>query len=347
MKQEFLAHFKKSLLRFEYLKKSIDSLDNFSGDDKSIKLFKEYSSLKQVISIYSSYESILKEVDDVKCLLRDGDFDIKTLAQCELDILNCKKDEYEAKISKFFVSEELYENNNVFIELRSASGGDESAVFVEDLLKMYLSFFSTQKWKTEVMSCSYGNCSGYKDIIIRIFGSGVFNKLKHESGIHRVQRVPSTDARGRIHTSTCTVAVLPEVKTVGCIDLNPNDLRIDTYRAAGAGGQHVNMTDSAVRVVHIPTGVVAECQNDRSQHKNKQKALSLLMSRLLLREQSVQKSKLDSHRKALVGSGSRSEKIRTYNYINNRVTDHRINLTLYRLNDVMSGNLSLIIDKFN
>ena len=197
------------------------------------------------------------------------------------------------------------------------------------------------------MSFSTGNCGGYKEIIMRVSGKNIFDKLKNESGIHRVQRVPKTESHGRIHTSTCTVAVLPENQAIKSVELNQNDLRIDTYRASGAGGQHVNMTDSAVRITHIPSGIIAECQSERSQHKNKQKAMSLLVSRILSMEQISQKKDIDKHRKNLIGTGSRSEKIRTYNFIENRVTDHRINLTLYKLNDVIEGNLDLIINKLN
>ncbi|HIH2762203.1 MAG TPA: peptide chain release factor 1 [Candidatus Azoamicus sp.] len=239
------------------------------------------------------------------------------------------------------------ETNNIFFEIRSASGGNESSIFVKDLYKMYSNYFEIKKWKHETLSCSYSSINGYKEIIMKICGKNIFNELQYESGIHRVQRVPLTEANGRVHTSTCTVAVLKETEKIDSIEINSNDLRIDTYRASGAGGQHVNMTDSAVRITHIPTGIVAECQNERSQHKNKHTALSLLKSRILNLKNTEIKNKIDINRKNLIGSGSRSEKIRTYNFSQNRITDHRINLTLYRLNDVLNGNIDLIIKNFN
>ncbi|HIH2763454.1 MAG TPA: peptide chain release factor 1 [Candidatus Azoamicus sp.] len=234
--------------------------------------------------------------------------------------------------------------NNIFFEIRSASGGNESSMFVKDLSKMYSNYFDFKKWKYEILSCSYSNVNGYKEIIMKVSGKKIFSNLKYESGIHRVQRIPLTESNGRVHTSTCTIAVLKETEKMDSIELNQNDLRIDTYRASGAGGQHVNMTDSAVRITHIPTGIVAECQNERSQHKNKHTALSLLKSRILNVKNIEIKNEIDIKRKNLIGSGARSEKIRTYNFVQNRITDHRINLTLYRLNDILNGNIDLIIN---
>jgi len=346
MDQKILVNINNILVRYKYLENRLLELSGVITDEY-IKLSKEYSSLENIVSNYKSYKIILVEIDNVKLLLDEKDFTLHELISKELEILEKKKKDYEISINSFFRSEDEYKNNNVFMEIRSASGGDESAIFVEDLFKMYLNYFYLYNWKHEIMSFSYGNSGGYKEIIIRIIGSGIFCKLKYESGTHRVQRVPKTDGHGRIHTSTSTVAVLPEIQIINDVDIDISDLRIDTYRSSGAGGQHVNVTDSAVRITHIPTGIIAECQNERSQHKNKQKALSLLKSRLLLVEQAKQKDSVDSYRKNLIGSGSRSEKIRTYNYINNRITDHRINLTLYRLSDVMNGNLDLIIDNFN
>ena len=347
MNKKFLDHFEKSKIRFNYLKSKINNLGEFFVYSEYSDLYKEYSSLKKIITIYLSYKKLLEEINETKSLLNDCDKDIEILILEELIKLDKKRKENEFKINNFFPSNNLYENNNVFMELRSASGGDEASIFTEDLLKMYLAFFGEKTWNFELMSCSYGNISGYKEVIIRIIGSNIFNTLKHESGIHRVQRIPKTESHGRVHTSTCTVAILPEIKTSDSIKIDSSELRVDTYRASGAGGQHVNVTDSAVRIKHIPTGVVAECQNERSQHKNKQKAMSLLISRLLQREQFIKKDNLDSQRRSLIGSGSRSEKIRTYNYINNRITDHRINLTLYKLSEIMCGNLDLIVNKFD
>lgn len=334
-------------VKYKYLEEKLLDLSAFNISDDYIKLSKEYTSLKDVVSNYLLYKDILCEIVNVKKLFKEADVEVKDLVVSELKILENKKSEYENLIYDFFKPEDKYKDNNVFMEIRAASGGDESAIFVEDLFKMYISYFDLCNWKNEVMSFSCGNSGGYKEIILRIVGVGIFSKLKYESGIHRVQRVPRTDTHKRIHTSTVTVAILPEIKIVESIDIDICDLRIDTYRASGAGGQHVNVTDSAVRITHIPTGIIAECQNERSQHKNKQKALSLLKSRLLSVEKAKQKDDLDSYRKNLIGSGSRSEKIRTYNFINNRITDHRLSITLYRLSDVMDGNLDLVLNFFS
>lgn len=346
MDQKLLSNLDNILIRYKYLENKLLDLSSYNINDEYIKLSKEYASLKNIVSNYLFYKKILHEIAEVKILSNEKDTEVKDLALNELNDLEIKKNEYENLICDFFKPEEKYKDNNVFIEIRAASGGDESAIFAEDLLKMYLCYFDLCGWKNEIMSFSYGNSGGYKEIIFRVMGTSVFGKLKYESGIHRVQRVPKTDAHGRIHTSTITVAVLPEMQLIESIDVDISDLRIDTYRASGAGGQHVNVTDSAVRITHIPTGIIAECQNERSQHKNKQKAMSLLRSRILSMEKTKQKDSLDSYRKNLVGSGSRSEKIRTYNYINNRITDHRLNVTLYRLSDVMDGNLDLILNHF-
>jgi len=342
---KYIKYIEKSLIRLDYLKKKKD-LINFN-DKNYICLYKEYSALKKIALINNYYNKILQEIKSAEKLLSDSDFDVKKLASDEIIILNTKKKKYENDISNLFLDEKKSNINNIFLEIRAATGGSESAIFAEDLYKMYKSFLNNEGYNINLMSFSNGNHGGYKEIIIRISGKNIFDKLKFESGIHRVQRVPKTEANGRIHTSTCTVAILPEIKSTDTINLNVNDLRIDTYRSSGAGGQHVNVTDSAVRITHIPTGIIAECQSERSQHKNKQKALSLLASRILSAQQSTEKKKIDNHRKNLVGTGARSEKIRTYNFIENRITDHRINITLYRLSDVINGQLNLILEKFN
>jgi peptide chain release factor 1 len=235
------------------------------------------------------------------------------------------------------------DNRNVYLEIRAGTGGDEAAIFVGDLFRMYSRYAETVRWQMEVISTNPGEHGGYKEIISRISGQDVYQSLKFESGAHRVQRVPETESQGRIHTSACTVAVMPEVDEVDEVDINPEELRIDTYRSSGAGGQHVNKTDSAIRITHLPTGVVVECQEERSQHKNRAKAMSLLKTRLLDAEQQKQQKEQASQRKSLVGSGDRSERIRTYNYPQGRVTDHRINLTLYKLPEVMEGDLAQVI----
>jgi peptide chain release factor 1 len=235
------------------------------------------------------------------------------------------------------------DERNVFLEVRAGTGGDEASIFAGDLARMYTKYAETQNWSVEIISTSHGEHGGYKEIIMRLSGKAVYSQLKYESGAHRVQRVPVTEAQGRIHTSACTVAILPEAEDIDSIDINPADLRIDTFRASGAGGQHVNKTDSAIRITHLPTGLVIECQDERSQHKNRARAMSLLNARLLEQAQTAQRKSEAATRKSLVGSGDRSERIRTYNYPQGRVTDHRINLTLYKLDQIMEGDLELII----
>ncbi|HIH2763135.1 MAG TPA: peptide chain release factor 1 [Candidatus Azoamicus sp.] len=316
-------------------------------ENNIIELNKKYFNLKKNLSDYISYKNIIKEIQELTSIIKnESDNELKFLIENEITALNEKKIDLEKKILNkrtekiFELNDEI---NNIYFEIRSASGGNESSIFVKDLYKMYSNYFELKGWKYETLSCSYSNINGYKEIIMKISGKNVFDYLKFESGIHRVQRVPLTEANGRVHTSTGTIAVLKETEQINSINLNPNDLRIDTYRASGAGGQHVNMTDSAVRITHIPTGIVAECQNERSQHKNKHTALSLLKSRILNVKNAEIKNEIDLKRKNLIGSGGRSEKIRTYNFPQNRITDHRINLTLYRLNDVLNGNIDLII----
>jgi peptide chain release factor 1 len=253
----------------------------------------------------------------------------------------------ELELQRLLVPKDPQDDANIFLEIRAGTGGDEAALFAGDLLRMYARYAESKGWSVEVLSESAGEHGGYKEVISRIIGRGAFSLLKFESGTHRVQRVPATEAQGRIHTSACTVAILPELAEVEAVDLNPADLRIDTYRSSGAGGQHVNKTDSAIRITHIPSGIVVECQDERSQHKNRSRALSLLKARLLSAEREKQQSQQAQTRKLQVGSGDRSERIRTYNFPQGRVTDHRINLTLYKLDDVMNGNLAELIRALN
>lgn len=345
MEKDKIEYLNNILNKFLYLKEKIFNLSNFS-EKNNIDLYKQYASLEKLVSTYLVYKDILKNINNTKHLIESEDKELKILALEELEHLKKKKEKYENNINNEFFNTKETEINNIYLEIRSATGGNESAIFVEDLFKMYIYYINNLNYKYSLMSFSIGNTGGYKDITIRISGWNVFDKFKYESGVHRVQRIPKTDSHGRVHTSTCSVVILPEVKIIDSIKIENNDIRIDTFRSSGAGGQHVNVTDSAVRIIHIPTGIVAECQSERSQHKNKQKAFSLLMSRLLDRERTIQKSNLDFCRKKLVGMGSRPEKIRTYNYTENRVTDHRLNITIYRLSDIIEGRLDLIIDKF-
>jgi len=278
-------------------------------------------------------------------MLEDSDIDIREMAEVEITELSQSLASINQSLQTLLLPKDPHDANNIFLEIRAGTGGDEAAIFAGDLFRMYARYGETQNWKTEILNERHGEHGGYKEIIARLEGQDVFGKMKFESGAHRVQRVPQTESQGRIHTSACTVAILPEVEDIEEIEIDKNDLRVDTYRASGAGGQHVNKTDSAVRLTHLPTGMVVECQDERSQHKNKARAMSLLQAKLLDNAQTEQINEQAATRRNLVGSGDRSEKIRTYNFPDGRVTDHRINLTLHRLSQVMTGDLDPIIDQ--
>jgi peptide chain release factor 1 len=275
---------------------------------------------------------------------QESDAELKKLGEEEYAQTESKLEELEVQLRKHLIPVDPRDNNNVFLEIRAGTGGDEAAIFAGDLFRMYQRFAESQNWQLEILSQRDGEHGGFKEIISRVVGNGVYSRLKFESGAHRVQRVPETESQGRIHTSACTVAILPEPEAIEAIEINQADLRVDTYRASGAGGQHVNKTDSAVRLTHLPTGIVVECQDERSQHKNRARAMSLLQARLLDEQQSKQISEQAEQRRNLVGSGDRSERIRTYNFPQGRVTDHRINLTLYKLDEILQGGLESIID---
>lgn len=303
---------------------------------------KEYAQLEPVVQCYSRYQDTIQGIKDAGELLEDDD--MREMAELELESLKSDQDELEAELQKLLIPKDPLDECNIFLEIRAGTGGDEASLFAGDLLRMYSRYAEQKRWKVEVMSSNEGEHGGFKEVITRISGDDVYSHLKFESGAHRVQRVPVTESQGRIHTSACTVAILPEADQVEEIDINPSDLRIDTYRASGAGGQHVNRTESAIRITHLPTGVVVECQDERSQHKNKARAMSILSARLLQAQRDEQQKQEADARKSLVGSGDRSERIRTYNFPQGRVTDHRINLTLYKLVEVMEGDLGSVID---
>jgi peptide chain release factor 1 len=277
-------------------------------------------------------------------MLEEEDKEIKALAKEEILEAKAELERLDLALKKALLPKDPNDSRNIILEVRAGTGGDEASIFSGDLFKMYARYTEKQKWRIEILSSNTGEHGGFKEIIARISGTDVYSKLKFESGAHRVQRVPETESQGRVHTSACTVAIMPEVENIEEVNINMNDVRVDTFRASGAGGQHVNKTDSAVRLTHIPTGTVVECQDGRSQHKNKAQALSVLASRILDAQQQVQQKTQASERKALVGSGDRSQRIRTYNYPQGRITDHRINLTLYKLNEVMEGELSAVIE---
>lgn len=308
------------------------------------ELSREYAQLEPVAECFKQYQENSKQLVAAREMADEADAELQALAQEEVDVLLARQAEFEEALKRLLLPKDPNDEYNVFLEIRAGTGGDEAAIFAGDLYRMYARFAETKGWRVGLVSASDGEHGGYKEIIARIEGKGVYSQLKFESGAHRVQRVPDTESQGRIHTSACTVAVLPEVEEIENITINPADLRVDTYRASGAGGQHVNRTESAIRITHIPTGVVVECQEDRSQHKNRARAMSLLQSRILSAEQEKQRREQAQTRKLLVGSGDRSERIRTYNYPQGRVTDHRINLTLYKLEDVMQGHLDCVIE---
>ncbi|MDH3376681.1 MAG: peptide chain release factor 1 [Gammaproteobacteria bacterium] len=304
----------------------------------------ELAEIAPVVETYNKYRSLVAELDATRSMLDDADSSIRRMAQDELPKLEQHIEQQQLGIQKLLLPRDPNDERNIFLEIRAGAGGDEAALFAGDLFRMYNTYAENMRWTVEVVSQSPGEYGGYKEIISRIEGRGAYSRLKFESGAHRVQRVPETEAQGRIHTSACTVAVLPEADEIDEIEIGTKDLRVDTFRASGAGGQHVNRTDSAVRLTHIPSGIVVECQDERSQHKNRARAMSVLKSRLLEAEIRKQQSEQAETRRNLVGSGDRSERIRTYNFPQGRVTDHRINLTLYKLSEFIGGDLDTVID---
>ena len=307
-------------------------------------LAKEHAELSAIVECFVSYNAAVESIDDARDILAGPDLDLRTLAQEEIDAVEIRRTGLENELKVLLLPADPADAGNVYLEIRAGTGGDEAALFAGDLLRMYLRYGELRRWGCEIVSESPGEHGGYKEAIVRIVGRGVYSRLKFESGVHRVQRVPETESQGRIHTSACTVAVLPEADEIAEIAIDSADLRVDTFRASGAGGQHVNKTDSAIRITHLPTGTVVECQDERSQHKNRARAMSLLKARLLAAERERRDSERAQTRRLLVGSGDRSQRIRTYNFPQGRVTDHRINLTLYKLGDIMAGGLGEVIE---
>ena len=343
MKPSLLRKLETMAARREEVARELSSPDVLGDSDRFRRLSQEYAQLGPLTEAHASYRSTVSEIESLEALRKDADPDMRQLAEAELPALLARRGALDTELHSYLVPKDPLDNNNVFLEIRAGTGGDEAAIFAGDLYRMYAKYAEAQGWKLEVLSQSDGEHGGYKEIIARIEGYGAYSRLKFESGAHRVQRVPETESQGRIHTSAATVAVLPEIEEAQAIDINPADLKIDTYRSSGAGGQHVNKTESAIRITHLPSGVVVECQEERSQHKNRAKAMSLLASRLLAAEREKQDSEMAATRKKLVGSGDRSERIRTYNFPQGRVTDHRINLTLYQLDRVIAGELDSVI----
>lgn len=344
MKASIVAKLDNISERYEEIAALLSDPGVISDQNKFRDLSKEYAELEPVVKCFGDYKQVDDDIEEANMLLQDGDSDMREMAQEELSDAEARKEALELELQKLLLPKDPNDTHNVFLEIRAGTGGDEAAIFAGDLFRMYSRYAETQRWKVEVVSESLGEHGGYREIITRLVGDGVYGQLKFESGAHRVQRVPETESQGRIHTSACTVAVMPEADSLEEIDINKGDLRIDTFRASGAGGQHVNKTDSAIRITHLPSGIVVECQDERSQHKNKARAMSLLQAKLNSSQKDAADKEQADARKSLVGSGDRSERIRTYNYPQGRITDHRINLTLYKLAEVTEGDLNPIIE---
>ncbi len=304
----------------------------------------EYSQLEPVVVTWAKWQQAGQSMEEAQDLLKSPDAGMKELASEELASATEQQQALEDQLNVLLLPRDPDDDNNIFLEIRAGTGGDEAALFAGDLFRMYQRYVENHKWKMEIVNTSHGDHGGYKEIVARIIGHGAYSRFKFESGTHRVQRVPETESQGRIHTSACTVAILAERESIEGVDIQTSDLRIDTFRASGAGGQHVNTTDSAIRITHLPTGLVVECQDERSQHKNKARALSLLSARLLEQEKAEQAREQAENRKLQVGSGDRSQRIRTYNFPQGRVTDHRIGLTLYKLDEILGGGIDMVIE---
>ena len=344
MKSSILAKLELLKERYEEVGALLSDSEIISDQDKFRSLSKEYAELEPVVLSYSMFVQIKVDIEEANNLLKDSDPDMREMAEDELKRAELESENLELELQRLLLPKDPNDGKNVFLEIRAGTGGDEAAIFSGDLFRMYSKFAENNGWKLEIISESLGDHGGYKEIIVRVVGQGVYSKLKFESGAHRVQRVPDTESQGRIHTSACTVAIMAEADVQDAIEINKGDLRVDTFRASGSGGQHVNKTDSAIRLTHIPTGLVVECQDERSQHKNRAKAMAVLQARLNAAQDEATAQEQSDQRKVLVGSGDRSERIRTYNFPQGRVTDHRINLTLYKLSEVMEGSLSEVIE---
>ena len=344
MNQELREKLESNISSYKDITNQLSTPEVYSDRVLMKSLNQKLTKLEPGVKLFQKYLNIENSITGTQELLEDDDKEIRNIAQEELKNYKQELKEIENKIIEVTVEKDPNDSRDIYMEIRAGTGGEEAAIFAGDLYKMYSKFSEKNKWDIEIINSNISDHGGFKEVIFKIIGTNVYSNLKFESGTHRVQRVPNTETQGRVHTSASTVAVLPIVEKVDVIDINPADLRIDTYRASGAGGQHVNKTDSAVRVTHIPTGIVSECQDDRSQHKNKAKAMEYLHSRLLSAKQEKQKKDTDESRKKQVGSGDRSERIRTYNFPQGRVTDHRINLTLYKLEQLIEGDIEPLIE---
>jgi len=343
MKASLLTKLETLTDRHEEVSALLSDGETISDQDRFRALSREYAELEDVVKCYGLYSRVKSDLEEARQMLDDADPDVREMAREEVESGGERLAELELELQALMLPRDPMDSHNVFLEIRAGTGGDEAAIFSGDLFRMYSRYAERQGWKVEVLSERHGEHGGYKEIITRVEGRDVYAHLKFESGAHRVQRVPETESQGRIHTSACTVAVMPEPEDVDEIEINKADLRIDTYRASGAGGQHVNKTDSAVRITHLPSGIVVECQDERSQHKNRSRAMSLLQAKLLTSAQDKAAAEQAEQRRNLVGTGDRSDRIRTYNFPQGRMTDHRINLTLYKLSEIMEGDLDAVI----
>jgi peptide chain release factor 1 len=344
MKESIRERLRQVEARYEELGLLLSQPDVFTDQNRYRDLSVEYSQLEPLVNSWRQWQETQASIDEAREMLKESDPEILDMAKEEFESGSEQATALESEIRVLLLPKDPKDDNNIFLEIRAGTGGDEAAIFAGDLLRMYLKYAESRSWSVEILSQNPGEHGGFKEAIVRIAGQGAYSRFKFESGTHRVQRVPETESQGRIHTSACTVAILPEVEGVEEIDINPSDLRVDTFRASGAGGQHVNKTDSAIRLTHLPSGIVVECQDERSQHKNRARAMSLLQARLLEQEQARQESEIAESRRLQVGSGDRSQRIRTYNFPQGRVTDHRINLTLYKLDEILTGNLDVLVD---
>ena len=330
--------------RYEELNKAISDPEIINNQQEWQKLVKEHAEIEEIVTVYREYRTVLEEIEEIQEMLQDKpDPEFKEMLDQELAELTLKKEELEQRLKILLIPSDPNDKKNVIVEIRSGAGGEEAALFGADLYRMYTRYAERQGWRCEVLSASFTDIGGVKELFFMIEGQGAYSRLKYESGVHRVQRVPTTESGGRIHTSTATVAVLPEAEEVD-VEINPNDLRIDVFRSSGHGGQSVNTTDSAVRITHLPTGIVVTCQDERSQIKNREKAMKILSARLLDMARQEEEAKYSEARKSQVGTGDRSERIRTYNFPQGRVTDHRIGLTLYKLDEFLDGDIGEMVD---
>ncbi|RUR15770.1 peptide chain release factor 1 [Legionella septentrionalis] len=344
MKKSLELKLEQMLERFQEVERLLSEASVIADQNQFKALSKEYAQLEPIAACYKQYLDAQANVVSLQELLAGEDQELACMAKEEIEAAKASLAALDEELQWHLIPKDPDDERNIYLEVRAGTGGDEAAIFAGDLFRMYSRYAEIKGWQVEIVSASYGEHGGFKEVIARVSGTNVYGDLKFESGAHRVQRVPETESQGRVHTSACTVAILPEVEEIDDIEINQDELRIDTYRSSGAGGQHVNKTDSAIRITHLPTGLVVECQDERSQHKNRAKAMALLKTRLLNAEQSKQRQQQAETRRSLVGSGDRSERIRTYNFPQGRLTDHRINLTLYQLNDVVAGDLTPVIE---